>query len=44
MKKIIRKVGDSLGIIFNKEERNIYKLEKGKVLEVSFREVEPDAN
>lgn len=34
MKKIIRRVGDSIGIIFNKEEAKIYRLKVGNV--VSF--------
>ena len=34
MKKIIHKIGDSTGIIFNKEERKIYNLNKDKVVDI----------
>jgi len=33
MKKIIKKIGNSLGIIFNKEEVKILKLKKGNIFE-----------
>lgn len=44
MRKIIRKVGDSTGIIFNKEERQIYNLGVGKILEITFKEVKESDN
>ncbi len=37
MKKIIRKVGTSLGIIFDKEEQKIYKLKKDEIIEFEIK-------
>jgi len=33
MKKIIKKIGNSLGIIFNKEECKVYDLKKDKIVD-----------
>ena len=44
MKKIIRRVGDSIGIIFNKEESKIYQLEKNQVIEIIIKEVAENVN
>ena len=44
MKKIIRRVGDSIGVIFNKEESKIYNLEKNKIIEITIKEVAENAN
>lgn len=37
MKKIIRNIGNSIGIIFNKEEKKIYQLQKGEVIEIEIK-------
>ena len=34
MKKTIKKVGDSIGIIFNKEEAQIYNISVGDVIDL----------
>lgn len=34
MKKIIKKIGDSVGIIFNKEDCKIYNLQIGDVIDL----------
>ena len=34
--KIVRKVGDSVGIILNKEERNLYGLNVGDAVLISI--------
>lgn len=39
MQKIIRKIGDSVGIIFNKEEQSINNLKKGYIVDVTVKEV-----
>ena len=36
MKKTIRKIGDSLGIIFNSEEQAINNLKKGKIVNIEI--------
>ena len=38
MKKIIKNVGNSLGIIFNKEEQKAYKIKKGKIFDINIKE------
>jgi antitoxin component of MazEF toxin-antitoxin module len=38
MKKEIKKVGSSIGIIFNREESKVYNLEKGKIIEIEIKE------
>jgi len=38
-RKIIRRVGDSVGIIFNKEEQNIFNLKAGVVVEITVKVV-----
>ena len=35
MKKKIKKIGDSIGIIFNKEEKDIHNIEVGDVVDLS---------
>ena len=37
MKKIIKKIGDSAGVIFNREERAINNLKVGDVVEITVR-------
>jgi len=37
MKKIIRKIGNSLGIIFNAEEQKVYNLKKDKVITIEIK-------
>jgi len=37
MKKIIRKIGNSVGIIFNAEEQEVYRLKKGKVIVIEIK-------
>jgi hypothetical protein len=32
--KIIRRIGDSVGVIFNKEEQKILGLQKGAIVEI----------
>ena len=39
MKKIVRKVGDSAGIIFNKEERAIHDIQVGSFVEVKLKNI-----
>jgi len=39
MKKIIRRIGDSSGIIFNREERNIYDFNINDVIEVVIKKI-----
>lgn len=34
MKKIVRKTGMSLGITFNKQDREIYDIEEGDVIDL----------
>jgi len=34
MQKIVKRMGNSLGIIFNRDERKIIGLKKGDILEV----------
>lgn len=41
MKKIIRKTGNSLGIIFNAEEQKIMKLEEGDVIYFEVKDIQP---
>ena len=38
MKKVIKKIGNSLGIIFNKEDQTIYGLKKGKIIDIKIKE------
>lgn len=40
--KFMKKIGDSIGIIFNKEERNLYDLFVGKKVLVSLKDKDPD--
>jgi len=41
MKKIIRKVGDSKGIIFNKEECEVYNINIGDVFDLEICKTKP---
>jgi hypothetical protein len=38
--KIIRRVGDSIGIIFNREEKNIYNLNVGDKIKIILKPLE----
>lgn len=38
-RKIIRRVGDSVGVIFNKEEQKIFGLKTGVVVEITVKVV-----
>jgi len=42
MKKIVRKIGDSLGIIFNREERKIYDIRIDKILDLSLKDIKKE--
>lgn len=42
MKKIIRRIGDSIGIIFNKEEAIVHSLVIGKIFEVELKGIRAD--
>ena len=35
MKKVIKKIGTSIGVIFNKEEAKIYDLEVGDIVDLN---------
>lgn len=37
--KILRKLGDSVGVIFNKEERILYGLNVGDAVKVSVKKI-----
>jgi len=37
MKKIIKKIGNSLGIIFNREERKIHKINENQVVDIEIK-------
>lgn len=37
--KIIKRIGDSAGIILNKEERQMFGLDIGDVIELKFKKV-----
>tara|TARA_Y100000310_G_scaffold334939_1_gene415789 strand:- start:2754 stop:2915 length:162 start_codon:yes stop_codon:yes gene_type:complete len=39
LRKVIRKIGDSLGLIFNREERTAYKFKKDDVMEISISRI-----
>ena len=36
MRKIVRRTGNSLCIIFNREDQEVYKLDEGDIIEVSI--------
>ena len=36
MKKLIKKWGANLGILFNKEEEKIYNLSEGEIIEIEI--------
>ena len=36
MKKIIKKIGDSIGLIFDREERTIFDLEVGDIIDIEL--------
>lgn len=40
MQKIVKKIGNSLGIIFNRDERKIIGLKKGSILEIDVEKKE----
>ena len=39
MKKIIKKIGDSIGLIFDREERTIFDLEVGDIIDIEIKKV-----
>jgi len=39
MKKICRRVGDSLGFIFNKEEQKVNNISKDGIYEITIRRI-----
>lgn len=39
MKKIIKKIGNSLGLIFNKEEQELYDIEKEDYVDVEIYKI-----
>lgn len=39
MKKIIKKIGNSIAVIFNLEEQKIYGIESGKVYDIEISKV-----
>lgn len=39
MEKIIKRVGNSIGIIFDVDDKRIYGLKKGKVIKFTIEEV-----
>ena len=42
MRKIIKKIGTSLGIIFNKEDQQAYRLKEKDVIDVKLKKVRGD--
>lgn len=42
MKKIIKKIGGSIGIYFNTEEQKAYELKVDDVIDIEFCKVEPE--
>ncbi|MFC1590947.1 hypothetical protein ACFL43_00315 [Thermodesulfobacteriota bacterium] len=42
MRKIIKQIGNSLGIIFNKEDQEAYKLKEKDVIDVKLKKVKKD--
>ena len=42
MRKEIKKIGSSIGIIFNKEQQKVYDLKLGDVIELSPTKVKDD--
>lgn len=44
MKKIIKKIGNSVGITFTKEEQHIYEIKVGEVFDVELSPYEKDNN
>ena len=36
MRKEIKKIGSSIGIIFNKEEQKVYSLKSGDIIEITL--------
>ena len=39
MEKIIKRVGNSIGIIFDVDDKKIYNLKKGRVIRIKVEEV-----
>lgn len=37
MKKIIKKIGNSLGILINKEEQKVENIKEGDIVEVNIK-------
>jgi len=42
MKKIIKKIGDSIGLIFDREERTIFDLEVGDIIDIEIKKVKEE--
>ena len=42
MRKIIRKIGTSLGIIFNKEDQQAYRLKEKDIIDVELKKARVD--
>lgn len=40
MKKIVKKYGTSLVIVFNTEDREVYSLKEGDILDLEFRKIQ----
>ena len=39
LRKIVKRVGDSIGFIINKEERIIYDINPGDIIELTIKKV-----
>ncbi len=39
MEKIVKRIGNSIGIIFDVDDKRIYNLKKGKVIKFTIEEV-----
>jgi len=42
MKKIIKKIGDSKGIIFSKDETKIHRIEIGDIIDLTIKRIRMD--
>ena len=42
MRKIIKRIGTSLGIIFNKEDQQAYRLKEKDIIDVKLKKVRGD--
>ena len=39
MEKIIKRIGNSIGIIFDVDDKKIHNLKKGKIVKIEIKEV-----